>query len=134
MDEAAERDVGNADQANMHVLAIEQAACHRLIGVLEPMCADDIGIARRRRDKAGIRLAALLLGIDRRHTIAKRSAIFRAEVKLGNQDRFVRLCYRSDIEAMLRHIGIRIDAHHIAIPGTGRHGFRRIDCKTSTQE
>jgi len=57
LDEAAKRNIGDADQTDMTVLAIEQPPGHRLIDVLEPVRADDVRVGRGGGNELRIGLA-----------------------------------------------------------------------------
>ena len=101
--EAVIGQVGDGDEADVPVLAIERAAGQWLVDILEPVGADEVRVVGDRAQIAGIGGAAFVFGADPDQPFPKEPAIGRAEMKFADQ----------------RGLAERMKARPLVIPGKG---------------
>src|SRR5690606_19218334 len=83
LDEALIGPIGDADQAEVAVLAIQQAPARRLVEVLEPVGADDQRLLQRLFEEMRVGRSALLLPRDFGETAPERAAVAVTQVALS---------------------------------------------------
>ena len=110
----------------MRVLAVEGTPGQRLVDVLEPMSADEIGVVGDGAKVTGVRGVAFALSTRTDEAFPKQSAIGRAEMKLADQSRFAE---RMETRPFASAIGecslVKIEADDVTPQPAG---FDRFGC------
>src|SRR5437016_13962534 len=102
----------------MCVLAVEGTSGQRLVDILKPMGADEIGVVGDGAKVAGVGGAAFALSARTDEAFPEKAAISRAEMKLADQSRFAE---RMETRPFVAVIGdrslVEIEADHVAPVG-----------------
>jgi hypothetical protein len=118
----------------MGIFAVEGASGQRLVEILEPMGADQVGVVGDPAEIARIGEGAFAFFADPGEPFPEQPAIDRAEMKLADQRR---LAERTEPRPLGGVIGnrasIAIEAHDIAPAGAGLDRLRSLPGKTAAE-
>ena len=120
--EAVIGQVGDGDEADMGVLAVERAAGQRLVDILEPVGADEVGIVGDCVQIAGIGGAAFAFSANPDESLPKETAVGRTEVKFTDQRGLAERMKAPPILVTGDRPSVAVEADDIAPPRAG------LDC------